>query len=253
MAHFYTRTRAGVVEPRHFVPNKSKPGTLRPSTMRDANKAKAKGEDWKASVTTIMDVLAKPQLVNWLVNQNLEAAWGIPINGDRDAWIAEAKKAGEEKMAEAPDAGTDFHASFESFIKKELHWEHADFPLCEKLERSIFERTGHQDWIPEMSFVDERGFGGTVDLHNEFWILDFKTKQTADKFKPGRMVWDSHPMQLAAYREGLDLPAARCANIFVSLEDGQIDFHEHSEKDLKKGIELFKHCLGIWKLQKGIK
>jgi len=100
-------------------------------------------------------------------------------------------------------------------------------------------------------------YGGQVDLiaPNAFlidqpnWIIDYKTKQTADKFKPGKMVYDEHGMQLAAYRKGLKLPRARCANVFICLEDGQIDFHEHKEEELQKGWEMFQCCLKLWQLQ----
>ena len=95
------------------------------------------------------------------------------------------------------------------------------------------------------------GFGGQVDLHNVQWVIDFKSKTTADKFKPGKMAYDEHRIQLSAYRIGLDMPTARCANVFISLEDGQVDFHEHTEAELDKGWRLFQHALSIWQIQNG--
>jgi hypothetical protein len=86
-------------------------------------------------------------------------------------------------------------------------------------------------------------------LISDNWVIDFKTKQEASKFKPGKMAYDEHRLQLAAYRMGLDVPNARCANVFICLEDGQVDFQEHLQLDLKKAELIFTHCVEIWHLK----
>ena len=64
--------------------------------------------------------------------------------------------------------------------------------------------------------------------------------------------YDEHIMQLAAYREGLGMPEARCANLFVSRTvPGLVKIIEHSEEDIKKGFEMFTHLLKYWQLSKG--
>ena len=61
------------------------------------------------------------------------------------------------------------------------------------------------------------------------------------------MAYPDHARQLAAYRVGLKMPDAHCANAFVCLETGEIDFHVHPEADLQRGWETFLDCLSIWK------
>jgi hypothetical protein len=122
-----------------------------------------------------------------------------------------------------------------------------DYTLCKKVYETILNETGSKNFKAETNFSSDL-FGGQVDLHNYDWIIDYKTKQTADKFKPKKMVYSDHSMQLSAYREGLN-SYARCANVFVCLEDGQIDFHIHLEKELEKGKELFDLATKAWHIK----
>jgi hypothetical protein len=107
---------------------------------------------------------------------------------------------------------------------------------------------GEPTWISEKSFACELGFGGKLDLHTadgDGVVIDFKTKEFTDPAKVD--AYDEHLMQLAAYRLGLNLPQARCANIFVSVtEPGLVVTKEWSEEDLQRGEEMFFHLLKYW-------
>jgi len=64
------------------------------------------------------------------------------------------------------------------------------------------------------------------------------------------VAYDEHLLQLAAYRYGLGLPEARCANVFVSVKrPGLIKVHEWEEKDLQRGWLMFQNLLSYWKLK----
>jgi len=79
-------------------------------------------------------------------------------------------------------------------------------------------------------------------------VLDAKTKE----FGPDDDVvaYEEHLMQLAAYRNGLGLPHARCANVFASVTHlGLIKIVEWPEADLRKGWEMFQCLLRFWKLK----
>ena len=253
--HFYTEI-GGKVEPRHFVSMASQPDKLRPSRMSDAKKAAKDGEIWRPSVTTVLNVLDKAALTNWKIDQHLKTAHGMDFDyvgtTDCPAYISEIKRLTELEMDKAPSAGTDFHKSMEMYLLSTLPDSHEHYALCRNVHAVILEKNGGitGQYVPEMNFVSDMGYGGQIDLLTPCPIvLDYKTKQTADKFKPSKMAYNDHRMQLGAYRNGIKLPQARCANIFVCLEDGQIDFHEHKEEDLQKGWAMFQHALAIWKLQ----
>lgn len=257
MSHFYARTEQGV-EPRHFVEMSSRPGQLRPTRITDVRKWWRAGEVVMPSVTTVLGVLNKHALNNWKIDQHLSIAWDVPSPGPmtKDEWIAEVKRRTELEMDKAPSAGTDFHDSLEKFLLGDLPPEHDDYAACTAAFEAVAQGTGlsSDDWIAEAPFVCGVGFGGKCDLHSEQgwgWVIDYKTKREAAKFKPGKMVYDEHRMQAAAYREGLGMPHARCANVFICLETGEIDFHEHQPEELDHGWRLFSHALDIWKLQNG--
>jgi len=79
-------------------------------------------------------------------------------------------------------------------------------------------------------------------------VVDIKTKEFDDPKKVDG--YDEHLMQLAAYRMGLKLPAARCANIFVSRSvAGLVKIVEWSEDDLKRGWLMFQSLFNYWLLK----
>lgn len=262
MSHYYEKLFDGTVEACHYVPMSSRPDELRPTRITDVRKWWNEGRKVEPSFTTVADVLNKAALINWKIDQHLIQAWKTasvltPTGWGKglDYFIPEVKRLTELQMDKAPSAGTDFHGSLEKYIQDLLPPEHEHYELCVKVFLRIYKETQVDPllWRPEVKFVSDMGYGGMVDLNdNELWVIDYKTKQTADKFKPGKMAYDEHIMQLASCRMGLNLPNARCANAFVCLENGQIDFHEHSEEKLGRGWHLFQHALAIWQLQNGV-
>jgi hypothetical protein len=95
------------------------------------------------------------------------------------------------------------------------------------------------------------GFGGKCDLHNpqgDGVVVDIKTKDFDDPEKVDG--YDEHLMQLAAYRVGLGIPAARCANVFVSRTVAGLSVvKEWSAEDLERGWLMFHHLLRFWQLK----
>jgi hypothetical protein len=79
-------------------------------------------------------------------------------------------------------------------------------------------------------------------------VVDVKTKEFTDPNKVD--AYDDHLMQLAAYRVGLGVPKARCANAFVSRSvPGLVVIKEWEEADLQRGWEMFCSLLKFWQLK----
>ena len=56
--------------------------------------------------------------------------------------------------------------------------------------------------------------------------------------------YDEHLMQLAAYRSGLILPEANCANVFVSTTHaGLVSLYEWTKADVERGWLMFESLL----------
>lgn len=235
--HWYTRD--GV--PRYTVIGKN--GKERATTLRDA-----RTENLVPSVTTILNVASKPALIQWLQKQVLLAALTLPRKPEEseDEYIARIMDDSKEQGRAAADAGTDIHASIQGFYEGAVinrHQQHVQG--CVNVIREHF---GEQAWIAERSFGHELGFGGKCDLHATNIVVDVKTKEFSDPNKVD--AYDEHLMQLAAYRVGLGMPGARCANVFVSRSvPGLVKVVEWSAEDLTRGWQMFSALLKFWQLK----
>jgi len=222
-----------------------KNGKERNTTLRDARQL-----NLVPSVTTILNVAAKPGLERWKQEQVLLCALTLPrIDGESESdWINRIMEDSKESGRKAAERGTEIHAAIQGYYEGDgVADEYAAYVEAAHKEISKFS-AGH--WIAEKSFAHELGFGGKCDLHAEAidcsgFVIDIKTKD----FGPDDKVegYDEHLMQLAAYREGLNLPAARCANVFVSRDNpGVARVVEWSEEDLKRGWAMFCQLLAFY-------
>lgn len=257
--HFYEQTENGV-EPRHYVPMKTRPDELRPSRMSDYNQAVKQGKIWVPSVTTIQNVLAKPALVSWKIDRHIESAYTLledylkaGSTPDMDTFLAQTKARTQQELDKAPQAGTDVHKLLEDAAHGVAPESEHDALIVANVKNAIKEHTGFDafdGWTPEYNFSVGQ-FGGQIDLHRQEWVLDYKSKQTADKFKPGKMAYPEHAQQLAAYRLGVS-DTAQCANLFICLETGEVDFHIHTDDQLERGWRVFASALTIWQTLNGV-
>jgi hypothetical protein len=111
--------------------------------------------------------------------------------------------------------------------------------------KAIESHYGARNWIAERAFAHEMGFGGKVDMHTDGIVIDIKTKDFDDPAKVAG--YDEHLMQLAAYRVGLGMPEARCANVFVSRTNADLAVvKEWAEEDLARGWLMFTALLSFW-------
>jgi hypothetical protein len=232
---------------------KAKDGSDRSTTLRDARKM-----DLVPSVTTVMKVAAKPGLEQWKLEQMLLSAMTLPMRPDEPekAYIARSVADSKETGKQAAEKGTRIHESIESWFGGKKDVEHKEIALAfEEAVFNHFKTHPMQSWLTERSFASSLGFGGKVDLYTEAdqyapvgIVLDAKTKD----FGPDDKVdaYDENLLQLAAYRHGLHLPHARCANVFCSrTHPGLVKVVEWSEEELVKGWEMFQCLLRYWKLK----
>jgi hypothetical protein len=232
---------------------KAKDGSDRPTTLRDARKM-----DLLPSVSTLLKIVAKPGLEVWKNEQMLLAALTLPRaqNESEKAFIARIVADSKETGKQAAERGTRVHESIEKWYAGRKDVDHVD--IAKAFEEKVFDHFSthpFQEWRTEISFASNLGYGGKVDLHcnpNETAplgiVIDAKTKE----FGPDDDVvaYDEMLLQLAAYRHGLGLPHARCANVFASVtHPGLIKIVEWPEADLRKGWEMFQCLLRFWKLK----
>jgi len=236
-------------KPFYEVPNKSKPGQMRPVNARDANTAKA-----VPSVTTILRVVPKPGLQHWMNNRLVMAAIKLPrMTSETDEdFAARVVEEAEKPSEEAKEGGINIHGAIDDWIRRGV------IPLATSPEYPAVKAyiPWHEKHIgivtaTEQSFTCAT-YGGRVDLiahwleDDSIVIIDFKTQGTVGgKFK----VYDEMMLQLVAYSDGLGYSQARLMNvIFSTTEPGLMQSFDWTpgREELR---DYWGTCFKMWKYQ----
>jgi hypothetical protein len=220
-------------------------GKERPTTLRDARKM-----NLVPSVTTIIKSAASPGLEAWKLNQMMLAALTLPRVADEseEEFISRIQRDSKEHAKMAAERGTNIHTAIENMYSGVMHAEYAEHQAG--VYREIEKEFGITEFQPEKAFSHEIGFGGKVDLftpayQNRGLVIDIKTKEFSEPTKVAG--YDEHMMQLAAYRVGLGIPDADCANVFVSVTvPGLVVINKWSQEDLARGWVMFESLLKFW-------
>jgi hypothetical protein len=237
--------------PQHFVPSKS--GKLRASTLRDARK-----HGWMPSVTSVLDIMAKPGLDQWKTNKAISAA--ITLNRNNSETDEEYTKRilmhSKKESEEASARGTRIHNMLEKAFKKEEQPIGEDEAIFNSVKSLLDINCGEQEWQSEVTFSEPQlGYGGMVDLISDEWAIDFKTKEFGTDHK--QLAYESMAYQLMAYavtgveksyRDTGEATVRRMANIFISSTNpGLSVFHEWQKEDFERYWEIFSSSLTLWK------
>ena len=220
-------------------------GDLRPTTLRDARRL-----NLVPSVTTIMKLMAKPALTQWMQQQVLLSALTLPKqrNESEHDYITRILEDSKAQGRAAADKGTGIHDAIQAFYDGRVCEQYQDHVLAATNAIAVY--FGEHGWVAERSFAHEFGFGGKVDLHAPGYVLDIKTQDFADA--KHIKIYDEHVIQLAAYRIGLGMPAAKCANVFASrTHPNLVAVHEWEEAEIQRGTEMFFALLKLWQLKTG--
>jgi hypothetical protein len=245
-AHWYRRNG----EPLHSVA--SAKGDARPTTLREARKL-----GLLPSVTNVLGVINKPELVKWKMTQAVLAALTLPrLEGEgEDAFAKRVVQDAQSRVKTAVDFGTAFHAGAEQ-VATSLTVDTAS-PVAAWLTHHwtwFRENCARVLWTEQVLVNTELGYAGTADLlveHQRYGLslVDYKTQGV----KPGRTArpYSSWCLQLAAYRRAIGRPMA-CMNVIVnSTEPSAVVEHVWSEEELDAAWECFQAALVIWRNEKG--
>lgn len=228
----------------------------RPTTLRDARKL-----GLLPSVTNILGVVAKPELVDWKMEQAVLAALTLPRREGEslDEFALRAVEDSQGRGRSAAEFGTAFHAGA-VLVAKGIQVDPAG-PCAAWLEeyRAWFQANCVRlVWTERALVSSELGYAGTADLlmeHQAYgWTLvDLKTQLR--KGATGKAKWEprayaSWRYQLAAYRRAIGNRVA-CMNLIVnSAEPGPPVEHLWSQEELEQGWKVFEAAQVIWRTEK---
>jgi len=180
------------------------------------------------SVTTILDVLNKPQLVNWaarltrdyIKDQLFAFRRSDSLNGlNVDELLTKSAIEHDRVKKAAADHGTDIHRRIASYVGHKYHnIAYDDDPVV----------TAFRAWQDSAQFVPiaseklvyslEHGYAGTTDL-----IGTLKDRLALLDIKTGRGVYPEYKLQLAAYAVAYGEMIGRfpevCMNLHISSEE----------------------------------
>ena len=234
--------------PMYSVPAKN--GEPRATTLRDAKKL-----GLLPSVTTIMKAAASPGLEAWKLNQMMLAALTLPrMDGENEeSFIKRIQADSKDQARQAADRGTAVHAAIEKFYDGQI--EADSLPYLEAVYKAVEGHFGSPRWAVEKSFA-YNGYAGKVDMHTlegNGVVIDFKTKEFTSETLEKAAGFDENCTQLAAYRMGLEIPNARCANVFVSVtEPGLVVVREWTQDELVRGWKMFDSLKNYWYAKSGL-
>ena len=268
--HWYTR------EGKASHTQVGKNGVERSTDLRDARKLKL-----IPSVTTILNVFAKPGLDRWKLTEVAKVAQtlfkekveGLLLPGDNE--VKSLIEGLDELLAEPPvqfadrcllrqaqpvekaaDFGTEVHDAIEKYFEGEPVPDH----LLEYI-RPAFE------WKQEkqLTFVErekilvsvEHGYAGMVDIiclgpDGQKGVIDWKTRKTKKDVKVRPYDFQVH--QIAAYAvahwgsEAVARGEVFGANCYISsTEPGRFDKWAYSPAELAEAWEVFQGACAIWR------
>jgi hypothetical protein len=222
-------------------------GLPRPTTLRDARKL-----GLYVAVSTIAKMRPAYELTDWKVRQAAKLADANPREDGEELedYGHRILRLHNDEGRKIMDLGSAIHGCIEKHLVGEQYDMQA-YGECVRAALADFDRWAGLDGNkPEKSFAHHYGYGGKCDLHKPGFVCDFKTKDFGEGQFPG--AYGNHAMQLSAYREGLGMPSARCAIIFVSTTSkGLTHLVEVAEEELAKGWKQFCLLLKYWKIEKG--
>ena len=218
------------------------------ATLREARK-----EGLYPSVTSISQVIAKPSIEAWRLNNLLEVAFEMAAwhEGTVDDFKEKVKAEWEKRTTAAAELGTKYHEAIECMLQGES----PDDPAIDQETIEAVRRWCKDNRVViggiERCFAHPLGFGGRADLYGQWkgtrdFVLDWKTTDTRNKKK---LFYPDFAIQLAANANGLELPEADLVSVVVSTtEPGVVVDKVWGNNEL--WYAQFLHRFMVWKYEK---
>lgn len=234
------------------------------SGMKTPTLADARKLSLLPSVTTILKLLAKPELQAWIVEQAVLSVLTTPrkIDGNTgrletdDVFVQRVlhdEKIQDQEAQAARDKGIEIHAAMEDYFQgREISPELR--PWIEPAAKAL---SAYGELVATEKILVGPGYAGKTDLimiqPEVWWIFDFKTA----KKLPEKGAWREHVLQCAAYAKAYSLlldnntpvhAPVRTGNVYISTtEQGKFVIAEH--EPWGAAAAAFDHLVALWQWQ----
>lgn len=238
---WYTKDGEGVYE----VKAKTK-DAMKAVTIREAREMRL-----LPSVTSILQILAKPELEAWKIEQGILAALTLPrLQGEPDDAFAKRVVVDMDRQStDAADFGTTLHAAIKAHLTGDIATLQAMpstvMPFLDEFvkwqEESLLTVYHTEDIVVNATV----GYAGRLDFHGRMdlggvgdCVVDFKTQNTRGRVK----FYDEWGMQLAAYAHTI-VPVPASVSVVMDSQDPAppiVKIWENQEEDWEAFLSAFR-------------
>ncbi len=211
------------------------------------------------SVTSVLQVKAKPALDKWRIEQAILAALTLPrLEGESDQdFAARVVIDMDSQRSRAASVGSAIHKYAETITSVGPR-DIAPIPpgyevVCAGLQEWINQHLGIG--AAEHTMVNlAHGYAGRIDWVGELdsgqpAIVDFKTQNVKPSTKP--TFYPEHCYQLSAYAGGQKNVALINVIIGTHPDNPIIEAKRWTQEEAETGWEIFLSLLRVWKLERG--
>ena len=254
-----------IKEATHYYSKSGEPVYETPSAdgskMVKTTLAHARKKKLMPSVTTVLKMMDKPSVTEWLIDLYLKGIFGLKREWETFSDFDEFKKFAQDSIRvereSAAKAGTDIHAMIGSCFEQNLKHSNPDIvAICKKVKQ-YFDAMGCDRYDFEISFASKMGYAGCVDMRcfsgeDIMYIVDFKTTNEKQYPKIIKKPYDDYRMQGAAYSAGMFPLWKKPQFVNWIINRDNLDQHEPytwKQADLEDGLEMFLHVLSYWELK----
>ena len=226
-----------------------KDGGERNTTLADARKL-----GLYPSVTTILKLIAKPELEIWKQEQAILSALTLPrVDGESESDFAKrVVKDSGETAKQAADFGTTIHNVIDNYYSEGSYTETYSGMIASL--NNIFDTMSLSPFRMEEVIVGS-GFAGKFDMmakdkDGKVWVIDFKTQDY--KVKPN--AYDEWLWQLGAYsldREIEDNVSGGINIVIKKSNISEVSTVVYDRTQIEHGRRTFLKIFELWKLLKG--
>ena len=213
--------------------------------LKDTTLTEARAMNLGPSVTTALQLLAKPMLIDWQIEQGIKAALSEAPAAQDEAYadyMKRLKRKANEIASNAADMGTQVHRAIGTLARGAGRELALDVGVAAyQVGHAALERLLDSGLVieqSEASFASPLGYGGTLDIIGSWQgracVADIKTQEFetegSAKFYP------EHPLQLAGYAVGYPLRDYDRVSIIVSRTNpGVVAVRNWSTYESKNG------------------
>ena len=217
-------------------------------------------------VTTVLQVISKPQLIQWSANMAVEYIANEMADIAKNStgfdmlaqitsrWVSileNAKKAHRMKKEKAGDWGTEVHTAIEEWIKAKIE------PKLEGTQKIVFDK--FKDWVKEnnVEFIEsekhvysrELWIGGILDL-----VFTMNGKKYIGDIKTGSGIYNEAFFQMGAYDLCLQEMGQNSIEGYIVInlkKDGTMDLKLADNMEINR--QAFKSALSLYKIINSLK